>query len=756
MPELERASGDTFTLGLIWEALVEGLPGAGDLDLYLYLDAACTEAALLTSSFNSNAYTGELLEITPRVRNIGSETAIAGVRVGKRSGRGNPGWLQLKVLTGDAVFLEHGTDGPPLPGQDGAPVFDFSGPFELEENSPAGTEVGTVTAVDIQSDPLTFFELEPAAGQTSFQIDPSTGVISVEDPAELDRETSETLVYWIGVTDGNAASLTSVAIDLIGVNDNSPIALDTSVITPPETPISITLEGTDADVDLAQQLTVIMVDVPTRGVVDSPVFTGLTTSSVTYTPELGFLGTDNFTFSVTDGQTTSPPATVTVIVTNDPTQVPTPTPSSPGSGGGGSFPPPVQEAPGPPPLSSSPPSAPRFVRAIPGDSSATFTWQHPLSDGGAPIEGYRFFNINTSTSTIFDRDAMEGKVLDLENGTSYLFQVRAFNAAGLGEGALVGPVTPISGEPAELDVQASLHPDDTVTVWWQPPDDDHLKPIVEYQLWLEDGDLIEVVEPDQPFILNIKDLENDKEHAFRVTGINEDDEIVAVGVTEPVHVPPTLASLFEPLPEDAILVPLTPEAREMLQFSLQEIAGGEGLIPELPAILVYRDGLADVFIGVEGLHRAIVVPADFLVDSDQLFIGMHQTFDMQIDFEIAEGISVSGTIETQIDPSGVLFSLALPSVVLSSDISEFGQIASVFAIEYQPQAISQEFNFTATVPDPLPDKVTELLLDPTTLETAAVVEMNRNGFELGDPADEKVGFVLPAGWHEVHEIRVTV
>lgn len=764
--------GDEFTLGLTWEALFEGLPGAGDLDLYLYLDSACTESALLTSSFNSNAYTGELLEITPRVRNIGSSPAVAGIRIGKRSGRGNPGLLQLRVLTGNATFLEHGTDGPPLEGQEGAPTFDFSGPFSLEENSPTGTPVGTVTAIDPQLDPVTFFELEPAAGQTTFAIDAQTGIITVEDPTELDRETTETLVYWIGVTDGATASLTSVSINLDGVNDNAPVALDGSAITAPDTAVTVTLAGTDADIDPAQQLDMVLVDQPSSGTVSVPVTQDLASASVLYTPAPGFLGTDTFTFAASDGETVSASATVTVTVTDDPTQVPTPTPGAGvaptpaatvpgGSGGGpgGGLLPPTAGPPAPPPSLAAPPSAPRFVRATAGDSSAAFTWQRPLSDGGAPIEGYRIFNINTATSTIITGDVLEGEVFALQNGTSYLFQIRAFNVAGLGEAALVGPVMPVSGEPVPLDVQASVQPDDTITVWWAPPEGDFLKPVAAYQLSVQDPDdpdsseVVKMVMPGEPLIVNVADLEGDKWHMFRVTALTEEFEVIGVGVSEPVYLPPTLASQFEPLPPEAILIDLTDESRSMFEFSLRKVAGGEGVVPDLPAVLILQEGVADLFIHVEDLHRALVLPSDFSVESDQLSINHDELNQLLVSMEIVTELRVSGPPEVFIDPSGILFRFAEPVLDFAMDLIETGQTATEFGVGYIPESLSPGFEFSAVLPEALPEYAHEALLIPSVIEIAEYVQLSYSGMTVKEDGSEKVSFVMPAGWNEVHAIQ---
>ncbi len=762
--------GDTFTLSLTWEAIFDGLPGAGDLDLYIYLDSACTGSALLTSSFNSNAYTGELLEITPQVRNIGSAPAVAGIRIGRRSGRGNPGLLRLSVLTGSSTFLEHGTDGPPLEGQDGAPTFEFSGPFSISENSATGSTVGTVTATDPQSDPLTFFELEPAAGQTSFQVHAQTGAITVEDPAALDRETASSLIYWIGVTDGISASLVGIAINLSGVNDNSPIALDGFATTSPGLAVAVTLNGTDADIDPAQLLAMSIVSQPANGSVSDPISGSTTSATVVYTPAPGFVGTDTFTFAANDGLTASVPATVTITVIDDPSAVPTPTPVappvetptpdptiptatplSPGrttvpSPGGGNPPPPTPF--GDPQDAVTTPSAPRFLRAKAGDESVAFTWQRPLSDGGVPILGYRIFNIHTAQPTFVTGDVLDGSVLGLENGIPYLFQVRALNAAGYGEGALVGPVTPLTGEPVLLDVQASAHPDDTVTVWWFPPEGDRLNPVSLYTLWAEGGAVVATLSPGDPLIVNVSDLEGDVWHSFRVTASDQDGGLIAAGVSDPVFLPPTLAADYEPLPDDAILVPLTEEARAELQISLRSAAGGVGTVLDVPAVLTIRDGVAAMFVGIDDLHRALTLPPGFSVESVQLAIGTELETGTHLELDIASDLRLSGATEVLIDRTGILLSLPVPGLALRHSLSGSGQSATGFEIAYLPVSLSPGFLFQASVSDEVPLHVSEALAGPFLSEIAGLVQVSTSGMSLSEAAQMRFGFTVSGAWHE--------
>ena len=107
--------------------------------------------------------------------------------------------------------------------------------------------------------------------------------------------------------DGGTASASTT----ITVLDRSPSATAAALATPEDTAVGITLAGTDPDGD---PLTFLVTGIPSHGVL-----TGSGASRV-YTPAADFNGTDSFTFTVSDGASTSAPATVTITVTpvNDP------------------------------------------------------------------------------------------------------------------------------------------------------------------------------------------------------------------------------------------------------------------------------------------------------------------------------------------------------------------------------------------------------------------------------------------------------
>jgi subtilisin len=115
--------------------------------------------------------------------------------------------------------------------------------------------------------------------------------------------------------------------------NEAPLAIATSVTTDYETPVQITLTGTDAD---DCELTFAVVSGPSSGslgtLADEPCSAGspnADSATVTYTPAAGYHGTDSFAFTVSDGTNTSAPATVEVTVGEPPEEPPPPPPPPP-------------------------------------------------------------------------------------------------------------------------------------------------------------------------------------------------------------------------------------------------------------------------------------------------------------------------------------------------------------------------------------------------------------------------------------------
>jgi len=110
------------------------------------------------------------------------------------------------------------------------------------------------------------------------------------------------------ITDGTATDSATVTVTVTPVND-APVAKPDTATTAPGTAVVIDVLANDKDVD-GDTLAVVLVAQPSNGtaVVVSA------TQKVTYTPNVGFTGTDTFTYYATDGALNSETVTVTVQV----------------------------------------------------------------------------------------------------------------------------------------------------------------------------------------------------------------------------------------------------------------------------------------------------------------------------------------------------------------------------------------------------------------------------------------------------------
>ena len=118
---------------------------------------------------------------------------------------------------------------------------------------------------------------------------------------------TDTFTYTVADEEGATATAT-VTVTVSSVND-APIAQDDARTTPEDTPVTIDVLANDTDPD-GDDLTLTAVSEPTRGTAT------LTGSTIRYTPDANFFGTDTFTYTIADGSGTTATATVTVTVTS--------------------------------------------------------------------------------------------------------------------------------------------------------------------------------------------------------------------------------------------------------------------------------------------------------------------------------------------------------------------------------------------------------------------------------------------------------
>jgi arylsulfatase len=106
------------------------------------------------------------------------------------------------------------------------------------------------------------------------------------------------------------ASIAELTISTIATGNVPPTAESQHVSTLPDTPVDITLSGSDWE---GSNLTYAVDSLPSHGTLA----TNGSLPELTYTPDGGYAGMDSFTFSVSDGETNSAPATLSITVTNE-------------------------------------------------------------------------------------------------------------------------------------------------------------------------------------------------------------------------------------------------------------------------------------------------------------------------------------------------------------------------------------------------------------------------------------------------------
>ena len=123
--------------------------------------------------------------------------------------------------------------------------------FTIPENSPAGTVVGTPAASDPDNDQITY-SIVGGDPNNTFVIDSTTGLITVNDPAFLDFETTPFFDLVVQVTDNGIENLTDTAIvrvNLTDVNEEPTIGDQTFTIDEnlPNATFVGQMNGTDVD-----------------------------------------------------------------------------------------------------------------------------------------------------------------------------------------------------------------------------------------------------------------------------------------------------------------------------------------------------------------------------------------------------------------------------------------------------------------------------------------------------------------------------
>ncbi len=252
--------------------------------------------------------TGETPSLTfPEVGEATIDLGILDLRMIARNAAGDP--IALPGGNPDGSFNAPCT---PKPGQNqrlaAFPIVGDPPPNTPPVANDVTAETATDTAVDItldatdaEGDPLTYAAADPAHGTVSVTGDvatytPDAGFTGTDtfDYTAADAEFDDTATVTVTVSDGPS--------------NTPPVAADVTGATTASKPVALTLAGSDADGDA-------LTYAATGAANGSLSFAG---DQATYTPDDGFVGTDTFTYSVSDGLAEAT-ADVTVEVAKAPT-----------------------------------------------------------------------------------------------------------------------------------------------------------------------------------------------------------------------------------------------------------------------------------------------------------------------------------------------------------------------------------------------------------------------------------------------------
>ena len=170
-----------------------------------------------------------------------------------------------------------------------------------------------------------------------------------------------------------------------------------------------------------------------------------------------------------------------------------------------------------------PASAPQGLNVSVSSGSARLEWNAPLTDGGAPITGYRVeYKSDGGTWQVFSSSASSPTtVTGLTNGVSYMFRVAGVNSVGPGtlSDTVSGMPRGVAGAPTDV---AGVPGNRQVSLTWTAPASDGGSAItgyrVEYRL---DTDSIWTVSGTSPTpSATVAGLENGRAYLFQVAAVN--------------------------------------------------------------------------------------------------------------------------------------------------------------------------------------------------------------------------------------------
>jgi large repetitive protein len=230
---------------------------------------------------------------------------VAG-EAGLFSRNGSASFDDVLVQTNDPKFL----DGEGLGGQPALPGDPVENRAPVAVDDQAQTLINTPVAIDVLANDTDADGDELFVAELS---DPEHGSVFVNSEGMVLYTPVDGFVgtdsFTYRASDGtDLSNEATVIIEVIDSENRAPVAEDDFAETGPDTPVTINVLANDFDPD-GDDLTVIIVSEPESGtIVENE------DQTVTYTPNAGFIGTDSFTYKVSDGMEESNVATVFIEV----------------------------------------------------------------------------------------------------------------------------------------------------------------------------------------------------------------------------------------------------------------------------------------------------------------------------------------------------------------------------------------------------------------------------------------------------------
>ena len=359
--------------------------------------------------------------------------------------------------------------------------------------------------------------------------DSEAGATNATSYTVNDLTNEEEYGFWIRARNTVGASEASDPVTATPVN-TAPVAVDDASTTAEDTAIVIRVLDNDSDVD-GDSLSVIEVSTPSNG---SVAITGNATT-VTYTPNAGFHGSDSFTYVASDGNGRTDTGTVTVTVTA------------------------VDDEPAN--------RSPRFneglntTRTVPENAEVGMAVGDPVNARDSDNDRLEYWLWGMDRAS-FDVDHSTGQLttktaLDYEVKNEYSVRVSARDRRGGVDGIIVTisveNVDEPPARPAAPDLKATSH--STLAVNWTAPDNQGPE-ITDYDLQYReaDGEFKEVGYGGTGISMTLSDLKPETGYEVQVRAINSEGvspwSESGRGETEEAPPPPTPtpAPTAEPTP----------------------------------------------------------------------------------------------------------------------------------------------------------------------------------------------------------------